>query len=341
MYKLHYDVDAGKQLNVVYEGVEFEVQAGTGGGSDVEVETNKIVHLTTNGIHVIEPSIDKDAMAKVTADVNVPTNLQNYKRETITRNGMHTIEPSSGFDGMRKVIATVQVPTSGDVEVEENKTVTITQNGTVEITPSVDKDAMAKVTATVNVPSSGGDRTVLVDRVYVDPIYGGTYRYSGGDRLRVIICTSTEDQFLEGTTLSISAERCRLQNNGDDDHCSIHFDYIGYRYESLEFNCEDVEAGSLSVMNVGELVFRGVFFSDVFMCDSGGGSTNGRCIVYGGFYVSCFSLRGYDLYLYSNDFYEDFSWLGNPPRFESIHVLTTFPYDTFGGVAVIKDLTPP
>jgi hypothetical protein len=78
--------------------------------------------------------------------------LEDNKTVSITENGVVEITPSEGKDGMKKVTATVNV--SGGADLEDNKAVSITENGTIEITPSEGKDGMKKVTATVNVSYS-------------------------------------------------------------------------------------------------------------------------------------------------------------------------------------------
>lgn len=155
MYKLHYDVGAGKQFNVSYKGVEFEVQAGLGG--DVEVEMNKTVTLSENGTVEIIPSSGKDAMAKVTATVNVPippeAEIEDNKTVTITTNGTHEITPSIDKDAMAKVTAMVNVPTGPDVNVQDWKYYEVTRNGSQDVTPDSGYDAMRFVQLDVSVPS--------------------------------------------------------------------------------------------------------------------------------------------------------------------------------------------
>ncbi len=69
---------------------------------DVEVEDNKPVSISENGTVVINPTSGKDAMAKVTATVNVTPVLET---KTITENGTYT--PSSGKDGFGEVTVNV------------------------------------------------------------------------------------------------------------------------------------------------------------------------------------------------------------------------------------------
>ena len=54
------------------QGKTFE-EATTGGGGDIDIETNKSLTISQNGTVVIDPSEGYDVMKKVTATVNVPT----------------------------------------------------------------------------------------------------------------------------------------------------------------------------------------------------------------------------------------------------------------------------
>lgn len=69
---------------------------------DVEVEDNKPVSISENGTVVINPTSGKDAMAKVTATVNVTPVLET---KTITENGTYT--PTAGKDGFSEVVVNV------------------------------------------------------------------------------------------------------------------------------------------------------------------------------------------------------------------------------------------
>jgi len=53
------------------QGKTFE-EATTGGGGDIDIETNKSLTISQNGTVVIDPSEGYDVMKKVTATVNVP-----------------------------------------------------------------------------------------------------------------------------------------------------------------------------------------------------------------------------------------------------------------------------
>lgn len=78
-------------------------QATSGG---VDIEDNKNVSITANGTVEITPSSGKDAMAKVTASVNVPSDAkeEQTKSVTITENGTTTVTPDSG-----KVLSSVSI----------------------------------------------------------------------------------------------------------------------------------------------------------------------------------------------------------------------------------------
>lgn len=79
-------------------------QATSGGGA--VVEDNKNVSITANGTVEITPSSGSDAMAKVTASVNVPSDAkeEQSKSVTITENGTTTVSPDSG-----KVLSSVSI----------------------------------------------------------------------------------------------------------------------------------------------------------------------------------------------------------------------------------------
>ena len=98
------------------QGKTFE--ESTTGGGNISIEANKEVTISENGTTVINPSESKDAMEKVTVNVNVPSsggsaNLQDNKKVTIIKNGTTEITPTEGKDGMKKVTVTVNVPSSG------------------------------------------------------------------------------------------------------------------------------------------------------------------------------------------------------------------------------------
>lgn len=82
-------------------------QATSGGGA--VVEDNKNVSITANGTVEITPSSGNDAMAKVTASVNVPSDAkeEQTKSVTITENGTTTVSPDSG-----KVLSSVSITTN-------------------------------------------------------------------------------------------------------------------------------------------------------------------------------------------------------------------------------------
>lgn len=82
-------------------------QATSGGGA--VVEDNKNVSITANGTVEITPSSGNDAMAKVTASVNVPSDAkeEQTKSVTITENGTTTVTPDSG-----KVLSSVSITTN-------------------------------------------------------------------------------------------------------------------------------------------------------------------------------------------------------------------------------------
>ena len=77
--------------------------------SGADLEDNKTVSITENGVVEITPSEGKDGMKKVTATVNVPVKEEQTKSVTITTNGTTTITPDSG-----KVLSSVEV--TADVE---------------------------------------------------------------------------------------------------------------------------------------------------------------------------------------------------------------------------------
>lgn len=82
-------------------------QATSGGGA--VIEENKNVSITANGTVEITPSSGSDAMAKVTASVNVPSDAkeEQTKSVTITENGTTTVTPDSG-----KVLSSVSITTN-------------------------------------------------------------------------------------------------------------------------------------------------------------------------------------------------------------------------------------
>ena len=71
------------------------------------IEDNKTVSIIANGTVEITPSSGKDAMAKVTASVNVPSKEEQTKSVTITENGTTTVTPDSG-----KVLSSVSITTN-------------------------------------------------------------------------------------------------------------------------------------------------------------------------------------------------------------------------------------
>ena len=82
-------------------------QATSGGGA--VIEDDKTVSITANGTVEITPSSGNDAMAKVTASVNVPSDAkeEQTKSVTITENGTTTVTPDSG-----KVLSSVSITTN-------------------------------------------------------------------------------------------------------------------------------------------------------------------------------------------------------------------------------------
>lgn len=341
MFRLHYDVDAGKQLNIGYKGVEFEIQAGEGegGGSDVVIENNRLVTLTTNGTHVVYPSIDNDAMAKVTATVNVPVppevNVQDWKYYEVTRSGSQDVTPDSGYDAMQFVQLDVSIPTP---DIESNKTVTITTNGTHEITPSIDKDAMAKVTATVNVPTPPISNAVWYSTVYpktISAVPNAIYVYTGSSAAEITI-SADATYFTEGSSMSVI---------GDNVTCSlapIHY-YGGFGFMSLP---NVILAGGYYY----EFPLYGLLVTGScnMIANATFGSTdpNMPCTFsfYGSFGANghTIKLRNCDLYFYTNNITRAVD-VRNYSSTEGgrIHVLTTFTQNAIGGHTVIKDLTPP
>ena len=79
-------------------------------------------------------------------------NIQANKSVTITSNGTATITPDDGYDGLSSVDVTVDVPASSTPILQE-KTVTITENGTTEVTPDSGQDGLSKVAVTTSVSS--------------------------------------------------------------------------------------------------------------------------------------------------------------------------------------------
>ena len=86
-------------------------QATSGGGA--VVEDNKNVSITANGTVEITPSSGNDAMAKVTATVNVPSKEEQTKSVTITENGTTTVSPDSGKVLSLVVPPCLQAPEAG------------------------------------------------------------------------------------------------------------------------------------------------------------------------------------------------------------------------------------
>lgn len=89
-------------------------QATSGGGA--VVEDNKNVSITANGTVEITPSSGSDAMAKVTASVNVPSDAkeEQTKSVTITENGTTTVSPDSG-----KVLSSVSITANVETPKED------------------------------------------------------------------------------------------------------------------------------------------------------------------------------------------------------------------------------
>ena len=87
--------------------------------------------------------------------VEIPSgaDLEDNKTVSITENGVVEITPTAGKDGMKKVTATVNVPS--DAKEEQTKSVTITTNGTTTITPDSGKVlSSVEVTADVETPKA-------------------------------------------------------------------------------------------------------------------------------------------------------------------------------------------
>lgn len=87
--------------------------------------------------------------------VEIPSgaDLEDNKTVSITENGVVEITPSAGKDGMKKATATVNVPS--DAKEEQTKSVTITENGTTTVSPDSGKVlSSVSITANVQTPKS-------------------------------------------------------------------------------------------------------------------------------------------------------------------------------------------
>lgn len=87
--------------------------------------------------------------------VEIPSgaDLEDNKTVSITENGIVEITPTAGKDGMKKVTATVNVPS--DAKEEQTKSVTITENGTTTVSPDSGKVlSSVSITANVQTPKS-------------------------------------------------------------------------------------------------------------------------------------------------------------------------------------------
>ena len=127
--------------------------------SELVIEDNKAVSVTTNGTTVVSPTSGKDAMETVTITTAVPIPVhETNKTATIDVSEYSApveITPSENKDVMDKATVTL----TGIPVLEANKTETIDvseYNEAVEITPSSNKDAMEKTTVTLtNIPVAG------------------------------------------------------------------------------------------------------------------------------------------------------------------------------------------
>ena len=96
---------------------------------------------------------DVKDIAITAGEVPSGADLENNKTVSITENGVVEITPSAGKNGMKKVTATVNVPS--EAKEEQTKSVTITENGTTTITPDSGKVlSSVEVTADVETPKA-------------------------------------------------------------------------------------------------------------------------------------------------------------------------------------------
>ena len=124
---------------------------------NLNIETSKMVNISTNGLKNVLPSTGYDALSKVQVNVSVPNETET---KSITANGTYTpTSPNIGFSSV-----TVNVP---EPNIQVNKTLaTITTNGESVVTPTTGYDAMQKVTFSVNVPNGTQTKTITSNGTY-------------------------------------------------------------------------------------------------------------------------------------------------------------------------------
>ena len=135
---------------------------------NLNIETSKMVNISSNGLKNVLPSLGYDALGKVQVNVAVPNETET---KTITSNGTYTpTSPNIGFSSV-----TVNVP---ELNIEGNKTLaTITKNGDSVVTPSTGYDAMQKVTFSVNVEPKLDQLIVTENGNYVPSSEIDGFRY--------------------------------------------------------------------------------------------------------------------------------------------------------------------
>lgn len=89
-------------------------QAG-GGGSEVNLQNNKQVTITSNTMTEVTPDTGYDAVKKVQVTTNVQPNLES-KSVTITENGTTTVTPTTGKDGLSSVSVITNVSGGGGLD---------------------------------------------------------------------------------------------------------------------------------------------------------------------------------------------------------------------------------
>lgn len=176
-------------------------QATSGGGA--VVEDNKNVSITANGTVEITPSSGSDAMAKVTASVNVPSEAkeEQTKSVTITENGTTTVTPDSG-----KVLSSVSITTnvSGGGSEEIHQVVvtnSISQGSSVSFsfTSSFSDSNFQYITMGCNVFRD--DKSSAINKVTREQILGASSgnKFSLTDGTLTLTLTITSAYETEGT----------------------------------------------------------------------------------------------------------------------------------------------
>lgn len=164
-----------------------------------QIEPEKEVIITQNGVSNIVPDEGYDGIANVKVNTNVASEAENEKTLDVVANGTYSVVPTSPYTSLKLVNINVNVPTK---VVDVPKYITLTKNAVYNILPKDGFDGFSEFHATVQVPTSinktltsvaGVDidansvTTATLDKVAVPITKGLLYNYKDNHQMFVLV----------------------------------------------------------------------------------------------------------------------------------------------------------